>query len=226
MKTCPACQRLYSDDTLVFCLADGARLLNVSRNLDLDATWRLSPSLEEPAPTQFAPEVKPIKTDEAKPLSTIQYRPELQHVPDPEATNANARSTRSVLPWVFAMVVVLAGAGILIAWIVTRAPSEKGLATQMPSPSPQPTVADNGSGDTSSQNSAKNEPAARNGSKTNSNKRTDTAITAPSITQAPAPTPSKKTTVKKVLPKNPVVQEKKKVETSKPTGEMFIPVKP
>jgi hypothetical protein len=27
MKTCPVCQRLYSDEEMIFCLADGTQLL-------------------------------------------------------------------------------------------------------------------------------------------------------------------------------------------------------
>ena len=54
MKTCPVCQRPYSDEEMIFCLADGTQLLAVNRNVDLDATWRFSPRIE-PAPTQLAP---------------------------------------------------------------------------------------------------------------------------------------------------------------------------
>jgi hypothetical protein len=39
---------MYSDEQMIFCLADGAQLLNVKRNVDLDATWRLSPRVVDP----------------------------------------------------------------------------------------------------------------------------------------------------------------------------------
>ena len=79
MKTCPTCNRPYSDETMVYCLADGARLVNVSRKLDLDATWRLSPPAAEQSITQVPPTLAAHQTAEPKPLTTLQYQPGLQH---------------------------------------------------------------------------------------------------------------------------------------------------
>lgn len=50
MKRCPQCNRTYSDETITFCLADGALL---SAPFDPDSTWTLSPSSRaESSPTE------------------------------------------------------------------------------------------------------------------------------------------------------------------------------
>src|ERR1051325_4161177 len=138
MKTCPVCQRPYADETMMFCLADGAQLVNVSRRLDLDATWRFTPPKTEPAPTVAAPQIEP-----AKPQSTIRYQPELQGVQPGTVTSAPIKN-RSVIPWIFGMVVVLAGSGIVIALILTRIPSSQpeqpSTVTQQSVPSPTPAI--------------------------------------------------------------------------------------
>ncbi len=42
MKTCPACNRTYDDDSLVYCLDDGARLARGLGGSDPNATWNLT----------------------------------------------------------------------------------------------------------------------------------------------------------------------------------------
>ncbi|HEV8367124.1 MAG TPA: hypothetical protein VGQ39_04155 [Pyrinomonadaceae bacterium] len=225
MKTCPVCQRPYVDETMIFCLADGAQLINVSRKLDLDATWRLSPSVVDPPPTQIAPTVAAHQTDQSKPQSTIQYLPELQMAAPPSASVA-ARPTRSVLPWVFAMVVVLAASGILIAWIVTRDRAAKGLSTQLPpatqQSTPPPSTATTPSGTAEKVQS----PNANSSNVTNPTSTKTQPITAKALI---APTPVRKTPSTNDRAKREAVdvrRENKKVEQPKPTGESFIPVKP
>ena len=225
MKTCPVCQRLYSDEEMIFCLADGTQLLNVKRNVDLDATWRLSPRIE-PAPTQIAPTLPAPQTDDSQRLSTIQYQPELQRAPVAAAKTTEQRS-RSILPWLFAIVVVMAVSGVLVAWILTRDRTEKGLASQVPSPSPQATVdtKDESTPD-SAQKNEKGDRTSRTGSKTTQPK-TNSPVNAPSVMQTAASVPSRKPHVKKDVGRTAVVPpDKKKVETPKPTGEAFVPVKP
>jgi hypothetical protein len=227
MKTCPVCQRLYSDEEMIFCLADGTQLLNVKRNVDLDATWRLSPRAIEPAPTQVAPTMPAPQTNESQRLSTIQYQPELQRalVTPPKSTE---HRSRTILPWLFGIVVVMAASGVLVAWILTRDRTEKGLASQVPSPSPQATVdtKDQSTPD-SAQKNEKGDRTSRTGSKA-IHPKTNSPVNAPSVTQTTASIPSRRPPVKKDGGRTAVVptDNKKKVETPKPTGEAFVPVKP
>lgn len=226
MKTCPVCQRPYADETMVFCLADGTQLINVSRKLDLDATWRFSPLEVDPPPTQIAPTLGANQTDEAKPLSTIQYRPELQMSPPVTASVADRRS-RSVLPWLFAIVVVLAASGILIAWILTRDTTNKSLSIQGATPTQQTSPADN----TQPKSSAAPEKPSAVDTSAGVSKPASSRTQASSVKTPVAPlttsTSSRKSSPKPERAKTEVVtQEKKKVEQPKSTGESFIPVKP
>jgi len=222
MKTCPVCQRPYVDETMIFCLADGAQLINVSRKLDLDATWRLSPSVVDPPPTQIAPTVAAHQTEQSKPQSTLQYLPELQMAAPPSASVA-ARSTRSVLPWVFAMVVVLAASGILIAWILTRDRAAKGLSTQLPTATQQSTPT--ASTATTPSGTTEKVQNANSGSVTKPTSAKTQPISARALI---APTPVRKTPSTSDRTKREAVdaRREKKVEQPKPTGESFIPVKP
>jgi len=208
MKTCPVCQRPYADETMMFCLADGAQLVNVSRRLDLDATWRLTPPKTELAPTVAAPQA-----NEAKPQSTIEYRPELQ-MAQPHTVTSVPRSSRSVLPWIFGMVVVLAGSGILIAFILTRTRNSESqqlpTATQQSTPSPSPETR-------SSDKSAATSPANVNKPRSSSTQTTVPAVKALISSERPTSNERRKRETSKVTP------VKKKVEQPKPTGESFIP---
>ena len=202
----------------MFCLADGAQLVNVSRRLDLDATWRLTPPKTELAPTVAAPQA-----NEAKPQSTIEYRPELQMAQPHIVTSVTSvpGSSRSVLPWIFGMVVVLAGSGILIAFILTRIPSSQSeqpsTVTQQSTPSPTPATENK----TTADKSAATLPV-------NANKSKSASIQ--------TPVPGARALISGERPKNigdrpkrevsKVTNDKKKVEPPKPTGESFIPAKP
>ena len=229
MKTCPTCNRPYSDETMVYCLADGARLVNVSRKLDLDATWRLSPPAAEQSITQVPPTLAAHQTAEPKPLTTLQYQPGLQHAPQqpPQTADSTPRGTRSVLPWIFAIVVVLAGSGVLIAWIVTRsrgdsAVTQTPVTTQVPATSPEPTA----------------EPAADPKVEAKTAKNSDksqpvnvSSATAPKNSAAKSqglvPLPSRKSGIANERKTDAVsVKKEKKKEEPRPTGESFIPVKP
>ena len=211
MKTCPVCQRPYADETMMFCLADGAQLVNVSRRLDLDATWRLTPPKTEPAPTVAAPQ-----PNEAKPQSTIEYRPELQMAQPHAMTSVTSvpGSSRSVLPWIFGMVLVLAGSGILIAFILTRTRNSESqqlpTATQQSTPSPTPETR-------SSDKSAATSPANVNKPRSSSTQTTVPAVKALISSERSTSNERRKRDTAKVTP------DKKKVEQPKPTGESFIP---
>jgi hypothetical protein len=219
MKTCPVCQRPYADETMIYCLADGTQLVNVSRRLDLDATWRLTPARVEPPPTEIAPTVAARQTGEGKPQTTIEYSPAM-HAARQVPSNTATVSGRSVLPWIFllAIVVVVAGSGIIVAVILTR--NRNAEAVQVPTTTQQTAVPANTN--TNSVGTPGQQPGAPSVSatKANSNK-----------TQALSPT--RKTTLvperrRRDTGTGPgtVTIEKKKVEPPKPTGESFIPVKP
>ena len=209
MKTCPVCQRPYADETMMFCLADGAQLVNVSRRLDLDATWRFTPPKTELAPTVAAPQ-----TDETKPQSTIQYRPELQ-VAQPQVVPSVAHKSRSVIPWIFGMVVVLAGSAILIAVILTRSRNSQTeqppTATQQSTPSPA----------TETKTPDKSVATSPNANKQRSGP-TQTAV--PAVKALISSERPKSSTERPKRDSSKVATDKKKTEPPKPTGESFIPV--
>jgi hypothetical protein len=131
MKTCPACHKTYEDESMVFCLDDGARLIGKRTGQEADATWNLSPP-----PTTAAPPPTTVASPRPAPptaQSTIGVRPEPYRTPAREAEGRTSRS--SALPWVFAIVVVLAVSGVLIAWFMSGSrPSELSSKTSTPTP--------------------------------------------------------------------------------------------
>jgi hypothetical protein len=116
---------------------------------------------------------------------------------------------------------------VLVAWILTRDRTEKGLASQVPSPSPQATVdTKDQSTPESAQKNEKGDRTSRTASKSTQPK-TNSPVNAPSVTQTTASAPSRKPQVKKDGGRTAAVPpDKKKVETPRPTGEAFVPVKP
>lgn len=113
MKICPTCRKTYEDESLVFCLDDGSRLTREGSAFDSNATWNLPP----PGPTAASPRPA-IPTAQ----STITSRPEQFQKLGPDGNRIVSRT--SALPWVFAIVLVLAAAGVLIAWFMTRGGSD------------------------------------------------------------------------------------------------------
>jgi hypothetical protein len=110
MKTCPSCRKTYEDESLVFCLDDGTRLVREGA-LDANATWNLPP----PGPTVASP-----RPTQPTAQSTIVAQPEqFRRTRGPGAAD-RGEARRSVWPWVFAIVLVLAASGVLIAWLMTR----------------------------------------------------------------------------------------------------------
>ncbi|MEK6337395.1 MAG: hypothetical protein AABM67_20930 [Acidobacteriota bacterium] len=130
MKTCPSCRKRYEDESLVFCLDDGTRL--VREGSDPNATLRV------PAP---GPTVASTRPTPPTAQSTLTSAPEQFQMPRPRGGDeVRGEPRRSGLPWVFAIVLVLGASGILIAWIVTRDRSD-GTSGKLPGPTPRPTVA-------------------------------------------------------------------------------------
>lgn len=136
MKTCPACGKDYEDDSMVFCLDDGTRLLAQTVPSDPNATLNLpQPPAITPGPTVASPR------STSPPRSTITARPEQFQMGTPHRSDAGGegRSNRSPLPWILAIVLVLGLSGILIAWIVTRNRSDE-VTSKNPSASPAPSI--------------------------------------------------------------------------------------
>lgn len=130
MKTCPSCRKTYEDESLVFCLDDGARLER--EGLDSNATWNLPP----PGPTVASP-----RPTSPPAQSTITSRPEQFHRAPAQvgADDNRGESRRSALPWVFAIVLVLGASGVLMAWLITRSGSGD-LSGKYPAPTPVPSI--------------------------------------------------------------------------------------
>ena len=127
MKTCPSCRRTYEDESLVFCLDDGARL--VHEGPDPNATW----NLPLPGPTVASP-----RSTSPPAQSTITSRPEqFQRAPHVSHDGTRRESRRGPLPWVFAIVLVLGASGVLIAWLMTRERAgDAGARYSTPTPAP------------------------------------------------------------------------------------------
>ena len=134
MKICPTCRKTYEDPSIVFCLDDGASLREI-RDSDPDATLHLAQS---PGPTVRAPGPSPRPTVPGQ--ATITARPDQYQVPTPHRASDSEResNSKSALPWIFGIVVVLAVAGVLVAWLVSRS-GDSGL-TKNESPTPQPSA--------------------------------------------------------------------------------------
>lgn len=130
MKTCPSCRRTYEDDSLVFCLDDGSRLARESAGYDANATWNLPP----PGPTVASP-----RPTSPTAQSTLTSRPEpFRRVP-PADSGGRGDSRSSALPWIFAIVVVVAVAGVLAAWLISRS-GNSDLSARYPSSTPGPSI--------------------------------------------------------------------------------------
>ncbi|HXM48863.1 MAG TPA: hypothetical protein VN956_13555, partial [Pyrinomonadaceae bacterium] len=139
MKTCPSCGKTYEDQSMVFCLDDGARLEPVGAAFDSNATWNLPP----PGPTVASP-----RPTSPTAQSTLTSRPgQFQRQVSTDDTRTESR--RGALPWVFAIVLVLGASGVLMAWLMTRGgdsdvsgkyPAPTPVLSIVPSPSPMATL--------------------------------------------------------------------------------------
>src|ERR1043166_369619 len=125
MKTCPSCHRTYEDETLKFCLDDGAALrLANSASTDPNATLHLpSQPIARPGPTIPSPQ------------ATLTYRPEPRQT-TPPAIGSPERTRTSVLPWIFGIAIVISVSSIVIALILTRDRSNDNQQTAQKSVSP------------------------------------------------------------------------------------------
>ena len=120
MKRCPTCQRLYTDDTLNFCLEDGAPLQIATGNTR-DETLVLDPN--EPPPTEILPHPHLAPTLRAgKTPATVQQqaRRTRNEFEDSAPPPAGQRNTTSVVALTVVATILLLGLGGLGAWLLLR----------------------------------------------------------------------------------------------------------
>ena len=121
MKTCPACHNTYEDESMMFCLVDGARLLKPTTAADPNATQVLPP----PRVTEPGPTVAARQPTVAAAQPTLRAEPELMQIgPRSYSSDSPERGRSHALPWLLAIVIVLGVSGIVIALILTRNRSE------------------------------------------------------------------------------------------------------
>jgi hypothetical protein len=121
MKTCGTCGKTYEDETMVYCLDDGSRLVVAGAARDHNATLTLpaDPTIpraaERPSPATAANQ------------ATITARPEHFQLPYAQvaAKTGTASSRKSTLPWIFAMMLVLGVSSVVIAWLVVRGKDDR-----------------------------------------------------------------------------------------------------
>lgn len=187
MKRCPTCQRIYTDDTLRFCLEDGAAL--VTESASMDQTLLLDPSQasagESPPteildyavpPTVLAPD-KDATLRRQRPAPTIrqQGRPTVKEFAQEVAPASvpRQRSTSSVVAVTVVATVLLLGLGGLGAWLILKDKNSSGNGNEQPRGS-------NISTNTTPGNT--NPP--------NKNSNTTVVLTTPTPTPVGTPTPS------------------------------------
>jgi hypothetical protein len=122
MKRCPTCQRRYADDTLNFCLEDGAPLAVV--NPSVDETLTLDAG--EPPPTEILDPALAPTLARQKPAPTARHearatrRDEAHDFAAAPTAAPPARSTTSVVAVTVAATILLLGLGGLGAWLLLR----------------------------------------------------------------------------------------------------------
>ena len=133
MKTCPLCRRSYEDDSLVFCLDDGTRLVARQDQPDPNATLHLP---QAPGPTEVPPTVMPARPTVPSPQPTITARPDQFQYR--QAVDEPSNHKRNPLPWILAIVFVIGISAVAIAFILTRG-GLTNVATKSPTPDPRAT---------------------------------------------------------------------------------------
>ena len=133
MKICPTCRKTYEDPSIVFCLEDGASLREI-RDSDPDATLHLA---QLPGPTVRSPGASPRPTVPGQ--ATITARPDQHQVATPHRAESERESnSKSALPWIFGIVLVLAVASVVVVWLL--AGSDVSRVAKNESPTPQPSA--------------------------------------------------------------------------------------
>src|SRR5712671_3947262 len=155
MKLCPKCKRKYEDDTLKFCLEDGAALSVVARDPD-------------PPATEFMPRVQPTLKSSAG--STI---PSYPNAGDFRPPQSEARASNPILTaGVVAIVLLLVALVGIAAYFVFKQTSDNSAKT---SPSSSAT-ATQGASPTVREGSTNSSTSAGNTEITSSNSQTGTPL--------------------------------------------------
>jgi hypothetical protein len=135
MKSCPSCNRTYSDDTITFCLVDGSVL---SAPYDPDQTRRIP----EPRTTKAAAtEVLPSGSSGARPPLQSTIRAPAPNVPPVysanQPTNIDDSPKRSIVPWLLvAAAIVIVGTLGIVAVVMMRLVKNEPLSRIQPASSP------------------------------------------------------------------------------------------
>jgi hypothetical protein len=131
MRHCPTCGSSYTDDTLVYCLQDGATLVGVSNSqssFDPQATLRISGDETALPPADFKPQGAPTHRQSAPPL-TVPPRTPPSTSDAPAASASTSRSTSPVIvagvTAIVVLLLVIAGIGIAV---LVRSSSSSGNA--------------------------------------------------------------------------------------------------
>lgn len=182
MKRCPTCQRAYTDDSLRFCLQDGATLLSVSdasMPYDPEATLHsnaIVPGSRSDMPTEvFNPRAAPtIPSPKPSADTTPQQRVPTAHATQTAAPVATS-SNRALMAGVIVIsVLLLALVGIGVALLLQRGSPDGDRATA--------TTADNKNGSAN-----RNENANAN---SNANVNSNASPSTPASNASPVPTAS------------------------------------
>ncbi|HEX8746317.1 MAG TPA: YARHG domain-containing protein [Pyrinomonadaceae bacterium] len=186
MKRCPTCGNTYTNDGLVFCLEDGARLTPLSNpqsSFDPEATLHLSAEESPPLPPTESPRPQGAQTIRqlATPHTAAPRQPQatIERQPSPAAA-APAPPPKSTSPAIVAgitaiVVLLLVIAGIGIALLVRDSPQgSNGSAVENNNPVANRETANRSSSNTAndggaynSANRAVSNSVNRNGSSTN-----------------------------------------------------------
>jgi hypothetical protein len=126
MKSCPSCNRTYSDDTITFCLVDGSVL---SAPYDPNQTRRIP----EPRTTQAAAtEILPSASSGSRPPLQSTIRVPAPSVPPmySQPTNIGDSPQRNIVPWLLvAAAIVIVGivgmAAVVMLRLVKNEPSSR-----------------------------------------------------------------------------------------------------
>ena len=130
MKQCPACNRTYTDDDLLFCLEDGTQLQSVGfgtsgdapttidANYDPNKTLAFSPTREtSPPPTNVYAPTPPVSQPPAQQQQQWNPSPTPSYTPAPSMQTARKSGGKG---WIIAAIagVVVLGLGIVILLVM------------------------------------------------------------------------------------------------------------
>jgi ketosteroid isomerase-like protein len=128
MKRCPTCQSTYTDDSLRFCLQDGATLLSMSGSSgggptvpDQEKTLLINSRerTNEPPQTEILPAVQPTIASPRTPQTTPQsFLPTGMGVQDRVTTPQRPKSNALIIPLTIAATVLVLAVVGLGAWLL------------------------------------------------------------------------------------------------------------